>query len=165
MSCASRFSFQFSSGTGKSLHWEEYIHSPGGRRVPRAASAGFIRQTDSQGTGIELSQESQHSHHKPILSSDFENMLFLHRRNMRYLQSCLSQEPTATIAKGWLSFSYFSMVTAEHSSAQLKRAGELNENASWWSVELQALSLAWLRKEISGTRCCAYHLVARDTTF
>lgn len=42
-----------------------------------------IYQTDSQGASTELSQESQHSYHKPILSFDFENMFFLLRRNIR----------------------------------------------------------------------------------
>lgn len=44
--------------------------------------SGFY-QTDSQSTSTELSQESQHCYHKPILSFDFENMFFLPRRNIR----------------------------------------------------------------------------------
>lgn len=42
-----------------------------------------VYQTDGQGTSTELSQESQHCYHKPILSFDFENMFFLLRRNTR----------------------------------------------------------------------------------
>lgn len=168
MSCASRFTFRFSSGTGKTLHWEEYAHLPAGRRVPRATSAGFIRQTARA-----LAQNSLRN-----LSTVIPNLSWV-----LILKICSSyaeetsdklcspvsprSKPTATIGKGtsWLSFSYFSMVTAEHWNAQLKRAGESNKNASWWSFELEALSLPWLRKAISGTRCCAYHLVARGTKF
>lgn len=45
LNCAPRFLFQFSSGTGKTLHWEEYAQLPASQRVPRATLAGFIRRT------------------------------------------------------------------------------------------------------------------------
>lgn len=52
---------------------------------PEGAKSNISRvyQTDGHGTSAELSQESQHCYHKPILSFDFENMLFLFRRNFR----------------------------------------------------------------------------------
>lgn len=168
MSCASRFTFQLSPGTGKSLHWEEHTHLPAGQRVPRATSAGFIKHTAKAPAQNYLRNLS-------TVTTNLSWVLIL-KICSSYAEETSDKlcspasprsEPTATIAKGtsWLNFSYFSMVTADHRNAQLKRAGELNENAFWRSVELQAQSLLWLRKEICGTRCYAYHLVARGTKF